>query len=177
MAVLCLRFTVATAQHTDIKELRSLYYKSYREKEPAEQLYKLTASATDRNPVLYGYKAIASIMMCNHLYNPYTRLKYFYNGRNSLELAIKGNAASPELRYLRFAVQCHSPALLNYSGNIKEDKKVLLDYLKAADNVHADADLYRRISEYMSMSKELTDEERSWLRTIHKGGGPAVYKS
>lgn len=138
------------APATDIIALRKLYYASYKDKAAAETLKKSTEAHKQPSGVWQGYNAAATIMMCNHVGNPYTKLKYFYNGRNELEKSIKANIADVELRYLRYAVQCNTPAVLNYKDNIKEDKAILDKYLQNVTNKEKDPDLYQRISEYMT---------------------------
>ena len=163
--------TSASAQHTDIRELRNLYYRSYKEKKQAELLHEQLANVSITNPLYYGYKAISSIMLCNHVNNPYTKLKYFYTGKNQLEAAIKSMSTDPELRYLRFAVQCNAPAVLNYNDNIREDKKILLDYIGSKRHQSDDEDLYKRICDYLSTSKALTAAERAMAKNTGTNKG------
>lgn len=148
--VLCWNSSYAQeAAAADVVALRKLYYASYKDKTAAEALKKCTEANKQPSAIWLGYRAAAHIMMCNHVANPYTKLKYFYNGRNELERSIKANAGDAELRYLRYAVQCNTPAVLNYKDNIKVDKAILDKYLQHVANKEKDPDLYQRISDYM----------------------------
>ncbi|MCF8450906.1 MAG: hypothetical protein K9G49_13620 [Taibaiella sp.] len=156
------------AHQPGIIELRDMYYAAYRDKAAAEKFYAITdvKAKTLQIATLQGYNAVASIMMCNHVLNPYSRLKYFYNGRSKLEKAISTNPKSVELRYLRFAVQCNVPGILNYNGQINEDRAILLTYLLAKENKTADPDLYNRIGNYMMSSKDVPDTDKHKIKEI-----------
>jgi hypothetical protein len=143
----------AWAMLSDIQELRKLYYLSYKEKSAAEKLYTMTRIYSISEPKMLGYKAVASMMMCNYITNPYTRVKYFYAGKGDLEKAIKVSPADVELRYLRYAVQENVPGVLNYSSSMNEDRRILVTYLNDAANREEDPDLHARIMKYMLNSK------------------------
>lgn len=156
----------AHAHQPGIIELRDMYYAAYRDKAAAEEFYAVTAGKNLHIATLPGYKAVASIMMCNHVMNPYSRLKYFYSGKSQLEKAITASPGSVELRYLRFAVQCNVPGILNYSGQINEDRAILITYLLSKENKTADPDLYKRIGKYMMSSKDVPDTDKKKIKDI-----------
>lgn len=143
----------ASATVGDVLELRKLYYQSYKDKAAADKLYKQTRVYDAQQPKLLGYKAVASMMMCNYVTNPYTRVKYFYAGKGELEKAIKTSPADVELRYLRYAVQENVPGVLNYNGSLNEDRTIIVAYLNDATNRDKDPDLHARIMKYMMNSK------------------------
>lgn len=153
------------AQHVPTT-LRDLYYAAYKDKNAAQKLLDITGAQQSATPVLLGYKAVAAIMMCNHLQNPYSRLKYFYRGKNELEKAIALSPADTELRFLRFAVQCNVPGILNYAQNIPNDRQLLISYLLQPQNRQTDEDLYRRIHRYMTNSSDVPEHDRKRLKAI-----------
>ena len=147
----------------DVLEFRKLYYQSYKDKTAAEKLYKETRVYDTHQPKMLGYKAVASMMMCNYVTNPYTRVKYFYAGKGDLEKAIKTSPADVELRYLRYAVQENVPGVLNYNGSMSEDRKILVTYLNDAANRENDPDLHARIMKYMLNSKTVPAETKKHI--------------
>lgn len=155
----------AWATVDDVVELRKLYYLSYNDKIAAEKLYALTRAYGASDPKMLGYKAVASMMMCNYTSNPYTRVKYFYAGKGDLEKAIKMSPADVELRYLRYAVQENVPSVLNYSGSLNEDRRIILTYLNDAENKEKDTDLHARILKYMLNSKTVSAETKKRIYT------------
>jgi len=155
----------AGAQSCDIREIRALFYSAHASKKSAQALYKKVGNATPAFPLLLGYKGIADLMMCYHTQNPYTKLKYFQSGRSELENAINIRKNDAELRFLRFCVQCNTPAILQYN-NIQEDKKALMLYLESKTGISMDNDLYKRISEFLIESDRCSDEEKKKIRQL-----------
>jgi len=139
----------SAAYMQDIIALRQMYYAAYKNKAAAEQFCRVTENRKSVLPVQAGYKAMARIMWCNHVDNPYYKLKHFYGGKCELEKAIKQSPDNVELRYLRFAVQTNTPGILNYKDKIAEDRTALVNYLQAKNNKENDPDLYKRISDFM----------------------------
>ena len=91
--------------------------------------------------ILRGYKAMASIMMCKHIKNPFNKISYFSEGKTELDKAIASDPKNPELIFLRFATQCNTPKFLGYNNQITSDKIFLLEYLI---NKNSFGDLYLR---------------------------------
>jgi hypothetical protein len=117
-------------------------------------------------PVLVGFKAISELILCKHVFSPISKLSHFRKGRGLLEKAIAASPKNPELSYFRYTTQSNVPALLNYSGNIYQDKGVLINYLKSSGSKAADPDLYNRIRSYMLGSKYCTAEELKLIKTL-----------
>lgn len=143
----------AFSQSNELLAIRELYYRSVKEEEAAKKLCVITAGEQVPASVIAGYKAVGKIMMCNHVGNPYTKLKYFYAGKDALEKSITAAPTNVELRYLRYAVQRNTPSLLHYNGNIQTDRQMIEKYLADERNKDADPDLYERIRKYMTTYK------------------------
>ncbi len=144
-------FGFSTAKCSFKREWRELYYAAYESKSAAEEFYRVTSHATVENPKAFAYRAVAEIMMCRYLWNPYTKLKYFRSGTNKLENAIRLRDSDIEIRYLRFCVQNNAPRLLSYYENLADDKALLRRYLEDSENLSSDEDLYRRIANCLNM--------------------------
>jgi hypothetical protein len=152
-----------SAQTSEIAELRVLYYRASHENKAANEFYDKLQSIDETQPVRLGYKGMASFMLAYHSRNPLSKLKYFIEGKGSLEKAIEHAPASPELRYLRFTVQTNAPAFLNYGRNIDEDKKILLAALVSPTQDGIDRDLRQRMLDYMLESKYCSDRDKQLL--------------
>jgi hypothetical protein len=57
--------------------------------------------------------------------NPAEKIKYFKSGRAELEIRIKKNITDIELRFLRLMIQENAPPVVNYKGDLKEDKEFI----------------------------------------------------
>ena len=141
-------------------DLRILLEKSAKNKEYAELFFnKMSPITNDSSSILLAYKAISILVKGKHSYNPYTKLKYFYWGKDLLDIAID-REKKLELHYLRFAVQVNIPSFLPYRENIQEDKEIIFSYLpKTNDN-----DLITRIIRYLPTTKYCTEKEIKQLK-------------
>lgn len=78
------------------------------------------------NPLFFGYRAGATMLMAKHLINPFNKLSHFKRGKQMLEKAIKFDQKNVELRFLRYTIQTNVPSFLNYSDHKENDRLFLL---------------------------------------------------
>lgn len=119
--------TVIAATSTSIENVRDMYVKSVDDEGTAEKLYRLLQNTTD--PTLKGYKGAVKTILAKHYYNPFSKWAYFQEGAKELDVAINEHPTDPELRFLRFSIQTNAPAFLGYTGNIYNDKDVIISNL------------------------------------------------
>ncbi|MCE2961854.1 MAG: hypothetical protein ACK567_07015 [Chitinophagales bacterium] len=108
----------------------------------ADQLIaKLEKNTNEKNQ---GYLAVAYMMKSNHASMPWTKLKYFFKGKKTLEKAITNEPDRVELRFFRYEIQVKIPKGLKYN-NLEEDKKMMIIYLENEQNKNKDESLYSKI--------------------------------
>ena len=152
----------APAKGMVMEEIRELYKNAPVEENACERLIALLDSLKQKNPVLQGYKGSATMMMAQHVSNPFLKLSYFHKGKAMLHQAIDADQENMELRFLRFAAQTNAPAMLGYRGEIQNDKRLILDDLFQSE----DQSLNKLIIEYLKNSKYLDKEEKHTLTTL-----------
>ncbi len=81
--------------------------------------------------VVRAYQAASTCMMAEYVFSPIKKLKYFNQGKTSLENLI-AERKSVENVYLRLLIQLNIPRLLNYYKNVDEDIAFLESRLPAA---------------------------------------------
>jgi hypothetical protein len=64
---------------------------------------------------------------------PKEKIAVFKEGKILLEASITKEPKNGEFRFLRLAMQEKSPKILHYTGNIEEDKKILLETYESLD--------------------------------------------
>ena len=109
------------------------------------------------SPIFNGYRSIALLIHSKSSISPFDKLKYFKSGKEMLEESIYSDKTSIELRYLRFCIQTTVPFFLSYSGNIEEDKKMIIQNWGGI----YDSDLKDRIRKYMMRSEYCNDHEKN----------------
>jgi len=115
------------ATQTSLEEMRALYKQAASSEDACSKLIKCCNNqSTYTEAIILGYKGCATIMMANHLINPFSKWSKFSSGREMLEQAISKDSTNIELRYLRFTIQTKAPSFLGYHNNISSDKLFLL---------------------------------------------------
>jgi hypothetical protein len=138
----------------DIVEIRNMFYSASESADKTEEFMEYMNNVKESNPLLKGYKAMACLLMAKNSFNPIKKWNYFSKGKLLLESAINDNNMSIELRFLRFSAQLNAPTFLNYSSNVKEDKKMIIKSF----SLLTDTDLKVKIVNFLLENKvELTD--------------------
>jgi len=150
---------VSPAQNLMIEEIRTLYQQAATEEKACKMLIASLEVDVETNPLLFGYRGSATMMMAQHVSNPFNKLSYFHKGKGMLENAINADQENMELRFLRFAAQTNTPAMLGYRGDIEKDKKVIMDGLSNSN----DLSLKKLIIGYLMNSEFLDTEEKKSL--------------
>lgn len=123
-----------------------MFDRSSRSEQECESMIKTLDPYNEKNnPLYYGYKAGAVMMMAKHVINPFSKLSYFKKGKNMLENAIKTDRNNLELRFLRYTIQTNVPSFLNYGQNRNQDHEFIVSALSSLQ----DQDLKQIINNYL----------------------------
>lgn len=142
-----------------LDELRQLYEQAADSSSICDKLYKmLDNKETEQYPVLLGYKGAIQAIRAKHSFFPHIKLSRFLEGAAIIDRAIVKDGESLELRFLRFTIQANSPALLNYKGNLNEDKQLLTDGLAL---VQDDSGLVKAIATALLEAPITTKEDKA----------------
>lgn len=151
---------VSFALQPGIGELRALYYKAPSDKGASEKFLQVTGGINEMdNGVLLCYKGAAQLLRAKYVYNPYTKLTCFSNGKKLVEKAIKKDPDNLEIRFVRYCIQENTPGFLGYDSDMKVDKAIILRGWGAL----TDAELKKNIKNYMLQSKFCSSAEKSIL--------------
>lgn len=131
--------------------------------EQAEYFMELLKNET--SPEAKGYNAAMNFMKSRYVTFPFTKLKYFKEGKNELDEVIKNNPRNVEIRYLRFLMQKQIPEFLGYHENIKEDFLMILKGLNIS-NLKFEQKV--KILQNMLLTKDLTSEEIEKMNQLLK---------
>ncbi len=118
------------AKTPQIEDVRLMFHQAGSSQKVCEELIELLKPYDElNNPLLLGYRAGATMLTAKHLFNPFSKLSYFKDGKQMLERAIQANQKNVELRFLRYTVQTNVPSFLNYSSSKEKDRIFLLESL------------------------------------------------
>lgn len=159
----------ANGQNLSLEQYRKLRDEAYNKQQAAKEFYQNTRQFNEKSaPLMIGFKAIAEMMMCNHLLNPMGKLAYFKSGKRNLEMAITAEPSNVELRFMRFCTQVNTPALLGYKNNVKKDKQFLIQYLnnQKYESRREDESLYQSIKKFLLSSNECDASEKQLVQNL-----------
>lgn len=130
--------------------LRDLFYEASEDDSSSSRLFKSMKNVSENSLAInMGFKGMSYLLEAKHSYNPYTKLAYFYKGKDLLEAAIKKSPSNIELRFFRYIIQGNTPAFLGYKSNMKEDQQLINSTLPKS----GDLDLKKRIEQYFKDEK------------------------
>jgi hypothetical protein len=160
---------IALGNHTtnyNLSELREKYLAASLDSEAGKSFYELMSNYKEKEPVLMAYKAVSEATMAKYVWNPYQKLKHLRQSAAIFDEAVKLDRKNPEIHFLRFTVEHYVPRYLNLSGHLAEDKKVIMDSLKAHPNSGISPDWARTMRDFMLSKDHCTEEEKKALRNI-----------
>lgn len=118
----------------NISECRKLFMEMAKEEVYCQNLIQVTQNY-GKNYTLMAYQGAAIMTSAQYAFWPFEQLKRFNQGKKILENAVRNDVANVEIRWIRYVIQKNAPSFLNYSKNLEEDKKYLLDYLNETEGV------------------------------------------
>jgi hypothetical protein len=84
--------TTAFANVPAIKEVRIMLHNATSNQEACTKMIGLLEPFNEtNNPLLFGYRGGATMLMAKHAFNPFSKLSYFKKGKLMLESAIKAD--------------------------------------------------------------------------------------
>ena len=148
------------ANDTSLIALRNYFFRSAHNSAAAKQFFNATHLVKETEVVKFSYKAVSYIMQSKYAFNPYIKWSNFSKGRDMLEIALKQSPSNIEIHFLRFSIQSNIPFFLNYTNDIGNDKKIILE----GWNEIEDKDLKSKIKQYIITSDAFTDSEKNLLQ-------------
>lgn len=124
-ALIWMSFLLSGSSVLNIAQVREWYKAAPAKESNCKQMLKQLAPVTVSQPLLFGYKGCATMIMAKHAFNPLSKWSYFKKGKSMLEQSIAADPSNIELRYLRFTVQSNTPAFLGYKGKIESDRQFI----------------------------------------------------
>ena len=119
------------SQETSLERVRK-DFQAISGEDDIEELLKFKVDQEDPHaPVIQAYQAAGTCRMAEYVFSPIKKLKYFHEGRDTLERLIE-NEKTVENVYCRLLVQLNVPKILNYHQEIESDIGFLQEELPKA---------------------------------------------
>ena len=105
----------------DISEVRNLYMSAYLSDFDCTSFGERLNEMNKTSVLIKGYRGCFYFIKCQFIKNPFKKIKYFVQGKELLESAIKEDPQSVELKFLRYSIQKNLPRFLLYDKNLEND--------------------------------------------------------
>ncbi len=153
--------TIHFPMSSQLHNLRNLYFNATNE-EGIRQFHNEAAASGTEEPVIKAYRGVAEAMLAGISPGVWSKLSIFSRGRTMIDEAVKADWENPEIRFLRFSVQCKAPFILGYSGNLSDDAGIILQQLKSKKIDHH-AEFWARCINFMLSSGQLSSTHAAEL--------------
>ena len=150
----------------DINELRELLLKGSENKDQAELLFDKVGNYEGNDALLIGYKGAAYALKAKHGANPLGKLKNVKKAQTFFAAAVSAAPQNPEVRFLRYSVEAQTPARLNLSKHLTEDKDLLIKGLKHMPGSGFTQYTARIARDYLLQYCTCSDEEKEFLKGL-----------
>lgn len=152
--------TAFAAETLNIQQIRYKFTKAIESSEQAEQLLKYLNGQKTSDPLVIAYKGGAEALMAKHSWNPYQKFAYLLKSQQTLQTAVNNAPLNAEIRFLRFSIQHFLPSFLGMSGNLEEDKKVIISNI----NTTTSGEVKKAIIKFMIESGRCNAAEQNLLK-------------
>ncbi|RIJ42579.1 hypothetical protein [Pontibacter oryzae] len=149
-----------------VSELRGEYLQASKDEQAADRFHKKMSAYKEKEPLVLAYKAASEAVMAKYVWNPYSKLKQLRASAAIFEEAVALDANNPEIRFLRFTVEHYVPRYLNLSAHVEEDKRIVINSLKAHPKSGMSVELARTMRDFLLTKDHCTEEERNTLQKI-----------
>jgi hypothetical protein len=152
--------TAFAAETKNIQQIRYKFTLAIESSEKTEELLKYLDKLKSNEPLVIAYKGGTEALMAKHSWNPYQKFAYLKKSGQTLQSAIEDAPKNAEIRFLRFSIQHFIPSFLGMSGELEEDKKVII----ANINTTTSGEVKKAIIKFMIESGRCNAAELNLLK-------------
>lgn len=134
LKILTIAMTIMVHTNIDLDAVRSGYTKAVDDKNLCGEMIQNLKSMQNNN-VCLAYLGGYQTIWANHVFNPFSKLKTFKEGKKNLERAVNREPQNPEIRLVRLSVQKNAPSFLGYRNDIEKDKSFIRKNINAINNL------------------------------------------
>ena len=155
--ILIALLTTGDVKPATMPEIRVSFFQAATEIGQREDFFKMMESLPKTSAIVKAYYGAAQAMMAEVVFNPYTKLNHFVEGKNFIEEAIDERPEQAELRYVRYLIQLNAPDFLDYRREIPDDLKIIY---AAIEQTKEEETWMSQFLEYRSLQKATLEANR-----------------
>ncbi len=152
-------FLIFFAVSQDLSTVRENYINASKSKEKAEEFNDSMANYTGDNKTMLAYKGASIALKAKFASERKTKKDLFTKGIQILENALKADPNNAEIRLIRLSIQENTPKIINYKGNIQQDKQLILTTFDKQNK-----SLKEHLLTFINQSKSFTAQDKELLK-------------
>ena len=132
LLALTLNLSASSLPYTD--DIRNAFVQASQDKYLRAEFHDLVIQSKTSTAFSMVYQGAAKALLAETIYAPWSKWKYFQDGRDLIEAAIQEDPLNAEFRYIRFLIQINAPSFLDYDTNLKEDYALISKSIETSDS-------------------------------------------
>ena len=171
IALLCFMpmYAVGPNDKPNKLEMREMYRASVENQAKTEEMLAFLNRSAQGDALVVAYKGAAQSLMAKHSFFPIKKLDWLKKCELSMKKAVDMDPRNIEIRYLRFAYQHNTPAFLGYSGDVENDRKILITELQVQEKEwREDRKQYENVIDFLLKTGRCTEAEKTVLTNLKK---------
>jgi len=152
-------FLIFFSGSQDLSTVRENYIQASKSKEKANEFSDAMEKYAGDNKTMLAYKGASIALKAKFASERKTKKDLFTKGIQILEKALKADSNNAEIRLIRLSIQENTPKILNYKGNIQEDKQFILTTFDKQNK-----SLKEHLLTFINQSKSFTAQEKELLK-------------
>lgn len=154
-----------------ISYIRNTFYEAVEDEDKTYALEKFIVNKfsndqTKYDPVILAYFGAVEALKGKHAFNPFSKLNHVIRALDIIEVAVKKEPKSLEIRFVRFSILHHLPGILGYGSERDDDLKMICILLKEQNYSEVDTELQQGIIQFMIDSERLSEKQTDELKKI-----------
>ncbi|QQS36420.1 MAG: hypothetical protein IPM56_00240 [Ignavibacteriales bacterium] len=154
-----------------INFIRNTFYESVEDEDKTYSLEKFITAKfgedqSKYDPVILAYFGAVEALKGKHAFNPFSKLNHVIRALDIIEVAVKKEPRSLEIRFVRFSILHHLPGILGYGSERDEDLLVICQLLKERNYSEVNPKLQQGIVQFMIDSERLDDTQLEDMKRI-----------
>lgn len=149
-----------------LAQLRDRYQEAIEDREEAQALWRKLKDYRGESGIFLAYKAATRVLVAQHILLPLTKLAMLKEAMALFRQAVRLDPDNPEIRFLRYSIQYNLPAFLMESGDMSEDKRVILANLPRYAEFELLPEHVSTFADFFVECKRFSSEEIAQVQAI-----------
>jgi hypothetical protein len=162
---------ISSVDSLSINHIRLLFYEAIEDEDKLNELESFIQKEFSHNsknykPIILAYLGGIEALKGKHAFNPFSKLGHVVSSLDLLEKAVERDLHNLEIRFIRFSILHHLPAILGYGKEREDDIVEICNQLSRKDYVRYDSKLQKNVIDFMLESERLTDSQTLQLKKL-----------